>query len=88
MNNKEEMIFQLELRPQQNKEFTSWKKMCKQIQSMLNLTDSEFNSSSDIRELCQKIAIWGYQFAILKEQSNPLYPDMKPIFYPKKEESD
>lgn len=81
MNDKQEMMFQLELKPQQDEEWRAWKNVCKEVQAMLNITDKEFNERKDIKVFCQKLANWGYEFALLREQTKPLDPDMKPIFY-------
>ena len=74
-------IDQLKLKPFQDVEYRAWRDMCEKIQSIFNITDKEFNDRPDIKELMILVSHWGYEFAVLREITEPIHHDMKPIFY-------
>ena len=71
----------------QDKEWTAWKEICKQIEVILNIDSEELNKRKDIKDLCILIARWGHHNTILnrvlisggmsEEKAKPVFANMK-----------
>ena len=52
------------------KEWESWKEVCAKMQKIFNISEYEFNSRADIRELMVLVEVWGYDSYILRKENN------------------
>ena len=71
----------------QDREYKAWKKVCKQIETILNIDSITLNKRKDVKDLCILIARWGNDFTKLhtaliaggmsEEEAKPIFANKK-----------
>lgn len=82
-NNKVSVMRIKEQNELKDAEVREWKNFCFKLMDITNMGATEFNESADIKELAQRIAIWGrayYEIATVHRIETG--KEMYPVFHP------